>query len=66
MWRKNTPDMRGFKGGAGESLTGMCVTSEEILLYPHPNVRIRHKAGDPAEGVAAYLHTDQLGADGDG
>jgi len=35
---------------------------EEILLYPHPNVRLRHKAGDPAEGVAAYLHTDQLGS----
>ncbi len=55
-------DMWGFKGGAGESLTGMCATSKEILLYPHPNVRIRHKAGDPAEGVAAYLHTDQLGS----
>ncbi len=62
MWRKNMPDMRGFKGGAGESLTGLGATSKEILHYPHPNLRIRHKAGDPAEGVAAYLHTDQLGS----
>ncbi len=41
---------------------GQGAASEEILLYPHPNERIRHKAGDPAEGVAAYLHTDQLGS----
>ena len=41
---------------------GQGAASEEILLYPHPNVRIRHKAGDPADGVVAYLHTDQLGS----
>jgi hypothetical protein len=35
--------------------------SEEILLYPHPNIRIRLKAGDPAVGVASYLHSDQPG-----
>ena len=41
---------------------GQGAASEEILLYPHPNVRIRHKTGDPADGVVAYLHTDQLGS----
>ena len=35
---------------------------EEILLYPHPNVRLRHKAGDPAEGGRPIKHTDQLGS----
>ncbi len=41
------------------------------MLYPHPSVRISHKAGDPAAGVPTYLHSDQLdsvrvmtGADG--
>jgi RHS repeat-associated protein len=41
---------------------GQGAASEEILLYPHPNLRIRHKAGDPVNGVVAYLHTDQLGS----
>ncbi|WP_457647756.1 hypothetical protein, partial [Profundibacter sp.] len=25
-------------------------------------LRIRHKTGDPVDGVASYLHTDQLGS----
>ncbi len=32
------------------------------MLYPHPSVRISHKAGDPATGVPTYLHSDQLGS----
>ncbi len=33
-----------------------------FAVHRYLHVRIRHKAGDPAEGVAAYLHTDQLGS----
>ena len=62
MWRKNKFGSGGFKGRAGESLGDLGAASEEILLYPHSNVRIRHNAGDPVAGVVAYLHTDQLGS----
>ena len=55
-------DMRGFKGRAGESLGDLGAASEEILHYPHSNVRIRHNAGDPVAEVATYLYIDQLGS----
>lgn len=41
---------------------GQGAASEEIILYPHPSVRITHKSGTPAGGEVAYLHTDQLGS----
>jgi hypothetical protein len=34
----------------------------KIQIYPHPDVRIRHKTGDPVGGVASSLHSDQPGS----
>ncbi len=37
----------------GESFGDLGAANEEILLHPHPNMRISHKAGDPVERVVA-------------
>ncbi|HHJ19944.1 MAG TPA: hypothetical protein ENJ84_09030 [Gammaproteobacteria bacterium] len=38
-------------------------TGEEILLYPHPNVRLAlTNTGGQVERRASYLHSDQLGS----